>query len=47
VAFADPVKNIIVMVPDCMGLADVTAARIYKNGLDSAPLSFEALEHIG
>jgi alkaline phosphatase len=47
VSFADPVKNIIVMVPDGMGLADVTAARIYKNGLDGAPLSFETLEHIG
>jgi alkaline phosphatase len=40
-------KNIIIMVPDGMGLADVTATRIYKNGLDGAPLSFETLQHIG
>ncbi|MCL4475328.1 MAG: alkaline phosphatase [Nitrospirae bacterium] len=41
------VKNIIFMVPDGMGLADVTAARIYKNGIDGAPLYFETLEEIG
>lgn len=41
------VKNIIFMVPDGMGLADVTAARIYKNGIDGPPLRFETLEHIG
>ncbi len=41
------VKNIIFMVPDGMGLADVTAARIYKNGLDGASLYFETLENIG
>jgi alkaline phosphatase len=35
------------MVPDGMGLADVTAARIFKNGIDGAPLSFETLDHIG
>jgi alkaline phosphatase len=40
-------KNIIFMVPDGMGLADVTAARIYKNGPDGAPLCFETLEEIG
>jgi len=40
-------KNIIFMVPDGMGLSDVTAARIYKNGLDGAPLIFETLENIG
>jgi alkaline phosphatase len=39
-------KNIIVMVPDGMGLADVTATRIYKHGLDGM-LNFETLEHIG
>ena len=39
-------KNIIVMVPDGMGLADVTATRIYKHGLDGM-LAFETLEHIG
>ncbi len=47
VSFADVAKNIILMVPDGMGLADVTATRIYKNGLDGAPLSFETLKHIG
>ncbi|MBZ0175906.1 MAG: alkaline phosphatase [Candidatus Methanoperedens sp.] len=41
------VKNIILMVPDGMGLADVTAARIYKNGPDEAPLYLETLENIG
>ncbi len=40
-------KNIIIMIPDGMGLSDVTAARIYKNGLDGAPLYFETLENIG
>lgn len=35
------------MVPDGMGLADVTAARIFKNGIDGAPLHFETLDHIG
>jgi alkaline phosphatase len=35
------------MVPDGMGLADVTAARIFKNGPNGAPLSFETLRHIG
>jgi alkaline phosphatase len=39
-------KNVIVMVPDGMGLADVTATRIYKHGLDGM-LAFETLEHIG
>jgi alkaline phosphatase len=40
-------KNVIFMVPDGMSLADVTAARIYKNGIDGPPLHFETLEHIG
>jgi len=44
---ADTAKNIIIMVPDGMGLADVTAARTFKNGPNGAPLSFETLEHIG
>jgi alkaline phosphatase len=39
-------KNIIVMVPDGMGLADVTATRIHKHGLDGM-LNFETLEHVG
>ena len=41
------VKNIIFMVPDGMGLADVTAARVYKSGPGGAPLYFETLENIG
>jgi alkaline phosphatase len=40
-------RNVIFMVPDGMGLADVTAARIHKNGIDGAPLHFETLDHIG
>jgi alkaline phosphatase len=40
-------RNVIVMVPDGMGLADVTATRIHRNGLDGEPLSFETLEHVG
>jgi alkaline phosphatase len=40
-------KTIIFMVPDGMGLADVTAARIFKNGLDGANLSLETLSNIG
>ncbi|MDD2336896.1 MAG: alkaline phosphatase, partial [Geobacteraceae bacterium] len=40
-------KNIIIMIPDGMGLADVTAARTFKNGPNGAPLSFETLKHIG
>ncbi len=41
------VKNIIFMVPDGMGIADVTAARTYRNGPDGASLYFETLENIG
>ncbi len=40
-------KNIIFMVPDGMGLANVTAARIFKNGPNSERLSFEKLPRIG
>lgn len=40
-------KNIIFMVPDGMGLADVTAARIFKFGPDGDRLSFEKLPVIG
>lgn len=47
ISFAGSAKNIIIMVPDGMGLADVTAARTFKNGPNGAPLSFETLEHIG
>ncbi len=45
--FMDRGKNIIFMVPDGMGHANVTAARIYKNGLDGKPLILESLETIG
>lgn len=40
-------KNIIFMVTDGMGLADVTAARIFKNGPDGERLHLETLTHIG
>jgi alkaline phosphatase len=39
-------RNVIQMVPDGMGLANVTATRIYRYGLDGM-LRFETLEHIG
>ncbi len=41
------VKHIIMMVPDGMGLADVTATRIRLNGPAGAPLNFETLERVG
>lgn len=40
-------KYVIVMVPDGTGLADITAARIKKNGVDGTPLTMETLERIG
>lgn len=40
-------KNIIFMVPDGMGLSNVTAARIFLNGPDGQRLSFERLPVIG
>ncbi|NWF75035.1 MAG: alkaline phosphatase [Nitrospirae bacterium] len=40
-------KNIIFMVPDGMGLYNVTAARIFKNGPDGNPLYLETLPQIG
>lgn len=40
-------KNIIFMVPDGMGLADVTAARIFKNGPNGDRLDFETMPVIG
>lgn len=40
-------KNIILMVPDGMGLSYVTATRIFKNGPDGSRLNFEALPEIG
>lgn len=40
-------RNVILMVPDGMGISYVTAARVFKNGLDGDRLHFEALPHIG
>ncbi len=40
-------KNIIFMVPDGMGLSNVTAARIFRYGLDGRGLAFEDLGSIG
>lgn len=40
-------KNIIFMVPDGMGLASVTAARIFKNGPNGPSLHMETLSTIG
>jgi alkaline phosphatase len=40
-------KTIIFMIPDGMGLADVTAARIFQNGPDGKSLSMETLPTIG
>jgi alkaline phosphatase len=40
-------KTIIFMVPDGMGLADVTAARIFKSGPDGESLYMETLPTIG
>lgn len=40
-------KNIIFMVPDGMGLADVTSARTFKNGPNGDRLTFETLPVIG
>ncbi len=39
--------NVILMVADGMGLADVTAARIFRGGQDGPPLTFEQLPVIG
>lgn len=40
-------KYVIVMVPDGMGLFDVTATRIKKNGIAGAQLALETLDHVG
>ena len=40
-------RYIIFMVPDGMGLANVTAARVYKNGPQGGPLHLEQLPYIG
>jgi alkaline phosphatase len=44
---ARPARNVIFMVPDGMGLADVTAARIYRNGPGGDPLNLETLAFVG
>jgi alkaline phosphatase len=41
------VKNIIFVVPDGMGLANVTATRIFRYGLSKERLSLETLEQVG
>ena len=45
--FQPEAKNIIFMVPDGMGLASVTAARIFKNGPSGQGLHLETLANIG
>ena len=40
-------KNVIFMVPDGLGVSNVTAARIFQNGPDGARLTLETLEVIG
>jgi alkaline phosphatase len=40
-------RNIIFMVPDGMGLSNVTSARIFVNGPDGEPLDLETLPQIG
>ena len=42
-----PAKSIIFMVPDGMGLADVTAARIFNYGSEGGNLYLETLSSIG
>jgi alkaline phosphatase len=44
---APTAKNIILMVPDGLGMSYVTAARIFLNGPDGDPLYFETLPQIG
>jgi len=41
------IKNIIFMVPDGLGISNVTAARTYAFGTGPRRLRFEKLEHIG
>jgi alkaline phosphatase len=41
------VKYVIMMVPDGMGLANVTATRIRLNGISGHPLNLETLPNIG
>jgi alkaline phosphatase len=42
-----PAKQVIVMIPDGMGLANVTATRIRLNGPAGAPLYLETLDRVG
>ena len=42
-----PAKQVIVMIPDGMGLADVTATRIRLSGPAGAPLNLETLDRMG
>jgi len=44
---SDKARNIIFMVPDGMGLSNVTAARIFKNGPNGDALYMETLPQIG
>ncbi len=44
---AGTAKNVIFMVPDGMGISNVTAARIYWNGIAGEPLNLEKLERVG
>jgi alkaline phosphatase len=46
-AEAGHARNVIILVPDGMGLSNVTATRIFKGGLDGPSLSWESLQHIG
>jgi len=43
----EPVQNIIFMVPDGMGISNVTAARLYRFGSGESRLFFETLPRIG
>jgi len=40
-------KNVVFMVPDGMGISNVTAARIFQNGPDGARLAMETIGAIG
>ena len=42
-----PAKQVIIMIPDGMGLANVTATRIRLNGPAGAPLNLETLDRVG
>ena len=40
-------RNVVFLVPDGMGLADVTAARIHRGGPGGPPLALETLDFVG